>query len=580
MSRLAASLRREESGAALITVLLLMFIMTGLVTVSIRYTVTAQDRSLVEDDSLGALAAAQAGVDDYLYRLNQDSNYWFLPDPSNLAFTQWVRLPGTPLDAWFRYEVDISDVMDNKVIRVTAHGAVGEEVRTINVALRRDSFLDFLYLTEYETMDPITYPEDQVTTAEHYCSHHRYETWTSDQDGQTRTGRVTGCRDIFWYGQGSRIDVVDGPFHTNDTIAVNGDPVWLDEASTSLPPNLTPRWAGSGDPEFRLYDDNNPVYEVPRTFPPTNNAIRAEADQTLGGDGCLYTGPTRLRFLSDGRLRVVSPFTASTGTGCATDGIMDVRDNMVIYVQNVPAESGDPNFLPGCPSGGHPFRYNAPDQSDRLFVRYDVSGDSAAYSRSTLDAAGITKFYNCVAGDAFVHGTLDGRVTIAAENNVTIVDDLVLAGGTGPDSDDLLGLIANNFVEIYHPWGCPGGDCPAENLRRGRSGGVDNGLPNTVWQNVRVDAAILSVQHSFILQNYHRGAPLGELVVTGAIAQLYRGPVGTFNGTTGAAVSGYQKVYVYDDRLGYLSPPHYLDPVDAGWGRLTFAELPPGHPPP
>ena len=29
--------------------------------------------------------------------------------------------------------------------------------------------------------------------------------------------------------------------------------------------------------------------------------------------------------------------------------------------------------------------------------------------------------------------------------------------------------------------------------------------------------------------------------------------------------TGYSKNYNYDDRLRYLSPPHFLDPVESAW---------------
>ena len=42
-----------------------------------------------------------------------------------------------------------------------------------------------------------------------------------------------------------------------------------------------------------------------------------------------------------------------------------------------------------------------------------------------------------------------------------------------------------------------------------------------------IDAAILAINHSFIVDNYNCGARLGTLNVIGAIAQKYRGAVGT-----------------------------------------------------
>jgi hypothetical protein len=47
-----------------------------------------------------------------------------------------------------------------------------------------------------------------------------------------------------------------------------------------------------------------------------------------------------------------------------------------------------------------------------------------------------------------------------------------------------------------------------------------------------VQAAILSLKHSFTVQNFARGAPLGDLTVNGSITQKFRGPVRT-TGPTG-----------------------------------------------
>jgi hypothetical protein len=80
-----------------------------------------------------------------------------------------------------------------------------------------------------------------------------------------------------------------------------------------------------------------------------------------------------------------------------------------------------------------------------------------------------------------------------------------------------------------------------------------------VMSSVRIDAAILSLQHSFTVDNHDCGAKLGNLTVNGAIAQKYRGPVGTTGGT------GFIKDYNYDDRLRYRSPPYFLEPIAASW---------------
>ncbi len=87
--------------------------------------------------------------------------------------------------------------------------------------------------------------------------------------------------------------------------------------------------------------------------------------------------------------------------------------------------------------------------------------------------------------------------------------------------------------------------------------------------DVTVEAAILSLQHSFIVDNYDCGK-LDTLTVKGAIVQKYRGPVGT---GSGASVStGFAKDYWYDDRFRYRSPPYFLTPVAAAWDVVRSHE--------
>ena len=80
--------------------------------------------------------------------------------------------------------------------------------------------------------------------------------------------------------------------------------------------------------------------------------------------------------------------------------------------------------------------------------------------------------------------------------------------------------------------------------------------------NLRIDAAILAIKHSFIVDHYDCGAGLGTLHVKGAIAQKYRGAGRRRSG----AGTGYIKNYIYDDRLRYLTAAelHRAGPVGLG----------------
>ncbi len=74
------------------------------------------------------------------------------------------------------------------------------------------------------------------------------------------------------------------------------------------------------------------------------------------------------------------------------------------------------------------------------------------------------------------------------------------------------------------------------------------------------------------MQQYNKGAKLGSLRVYGSIAQLFRGPVGTGDGSSG---TGYLKNYNFDTRLRFSPPPFFLDPVGSGWGQKTYNEVKP-----
>ena len=145
-------------------------------------------------------------------------------------------------------------------------------------------------------------------------------------------------------------------------------------------------------------------------------------------------------------------------------------------------------------------------------------------------------------GNLYVSGTYTKSMTLAAANDIIVrpLDRTPPTTATCIGSgNSVMGLIAQNFVRVYHP-------CSPE-----------DSTPS--WTTVTIDAAILSLEHSFTVDNHDCGSQLDHLTVNGAIAQKYRGPVGTTGGT------GFKKNYNYDDRLRYRSPPYFLEPIAASW---------------
>jgi hypothetical protein len=138
-----------------------------------------------------------------------------------------------------------------------------------------------------------------------------------------------------------------------------------------------------------------------------------------------------------------------------------------------------------------------------------------------------------VEGNSLVSGTLSGELTLAVENDIYILEDVLYdTPPADPSCSDMLGLVAGEDVVVAK-------DSP--------SGG-----------NLEIDATIMAFSGSFGVMNYDSIPVMGNLIVYGGIIQDRRGPVGTFGG--GGRASGYLKEYHYDDRV-IDDPPPYFPPT-------------------
>jgi hypothetical protein len=601
--------RRDEGGFVLVVVVLSLVFLLMLVTSVLDYSIGSQNISRRDQDWNAALSAAEAGIDDYIFHLNQDGSYWQYSDTNpppdgNEAFTDWVTVPGPANDAFYRYDVDIANIAVDGTVTVTSTGMVRDVTRSVRASVRRKNFLDYLYFTDYETTDPPLYPTGSSNftpaQAQTLCAMHYYE-------GRDISGRVDYAGDSDSSGQFcneitfATIDVINGPLHSNDAIQMSGSPDFNGDVTTSWDGDGGPRYWGGGTPSFSNAGD--PAYADPLTMPPSNVELKQEAQSAFGGTGCLFTGPTAIKLNSDGTMDVISPFSRDincsvtmnpntnlyyTEAGSAGFRITRMAQpaNGIIYVQSVPSTASDPNFTSGCPAA-------------MTRPRIGNTTSTIAHPLGFPQANDITpaSWYGCRAGDVFLQGVLNGRLTIAADNNITLFGSTTYAGGAG--GDDLLGLVANNYVEVYHP---ARNDGSTTNCDGGLQGGSTNPnscnlrIPGTstsatvpslfsgaapgtsvmaqvlsarALRNPQFYGPILTVQHSFRVPNqrYGVGSILGTLTVVGAIAQRYRGFVGFGSGT-----AGYAKNYSYDQRLKYDSPPKFLNPVASAWQVVTWSE--------
>jgi hypothetical protein len=147
-------------------------------------------------------------------------------------------------------------------------------------------------------------------------------------------------------------------------------------------------------------------------------------------------------------------------------------------------------------------------------------------------------------GNLNISGALNGRLTVGAARDVNIPGNLTYVHDprVNATSTDTMGIISEQDVVI------------------------DSNAPT----NLEIDASIMALKSSFMLDNWDSGSPKGNLTVYGGIIQDQRGPVGTFNGATGQKLTGYSKNYSYDERL-LTSPPPFV-PTTGDFITLSWEE--------
>jgi Tfp pilus assembly protein PilX len=495
---------RDESGYTLISVLMLMLVGTMFALAAWTNSKADVAPSGKDRQQKEAYAAAEAGINYYLFRLGQNNAYWSdcdqVPPPNsseanpvNLAGAttlRWRNVPGTtkqyaielmpqngvnPVGAWCTPgDTATASLLDSAsgTLQIRSTGRSGNVRRTVVATLRRSGFLDYLYFTDFETQDP------QVTSSGLTCNVYR------------RAGRSSSCSTIVFASD----DAINGPFHTNDDIVVCGTPDFgrtsTDSIEVSAPAPGYASCGGGGSPNF-LGTWSTGANLL--TLPASNSTL-----QDVAQPGYLFTGTTQIT-LNNNSMTVINNGTTTTKS-------LDAPFNGVIYVKN------------GASCGA---TYSSP--------------------QTYTEPAGC--------GNVYVKGTTTKSLTIGSERDIIVTDDLKRSGNV------LVGLIANFFVRVYHPVS----SC----------GDTASGPYGPSPGSVQIDAAILSLQHSFIVDNYACGSPQGTLTVNGAIAQQYRGPVGT----GGSSIStGYVKSYNYDDRFRVANPPYFLDPVQSSWRRIRYTE--------
>ena len=512
----------KQHGFTMVAVMVTMLV-TGLLGMAafaavngdLPFSRDSKDRKL-------AYGAAEAGLNYYLFQLNRDFDYWSKcdtgpppsasePNPVNQAWNgsgtdprRFRKVQGGKAE----YAVEMmpangsascvvgndNSVIDNasSTFSLRTTGKSGDVKRSVAATLRRKSFLDYLYFTDFETLDPKAYQStSDQTDAANNCAQPR-----AGRDAQS----VINCSEIIFQDQ----DVVNGPLHTNDDLLTCGTPVFGRNVNDRIEvvgptPGIAP--SGGSCPAGGPVMNGTFAFGAQAMLMP----LTAQPLQSIAMAGYLFTGKTTI----------------------VLNGLnMDVTNANVIGNNGITPNT--PKTMPLPPNG----------------VIY-VTQSSCSYSVSPA-VANYAEPPECAT--LYVRGTYGANLTLASKNDVIINGDINATNGA------VGGIIADNFVRVYHPVSRDGsGNCISS------SGGTGNR---------RIDAAIVSLLHSFIVDNWNCGVHVGTLTVKGAIAQKFRGPVGLVGSTS----PGYLKDYQYDDRFRYRSPPFFIEPVAAAWRVLRTNE--------
>ena len=525
---------RDEDGFTMLLAIGVMFV-TGLLLVA-AFTVANGEVSETRTNTFQRQAyyAALAGIQQYEAKLQAEPSYWQtceapsanLPEEENQSYAVTVLVASTAPSGTEKCSTSspFESVIESKgtlmnTFRIKSIGTVGtgksKATRSLIATFKVSGFLDYVYYTNFETEDPGLYEAPSGCAAKYRSE------WSA---------KGLSCATITF----TNSDDVKGPMHSNDAAKVEGTVAFGREGQSpadsveinggTYPEAENECKSGSGEAKFytstKCYTAKGPTI-----LPPEGDTSLAQYVESENH----FTGETRLALNGTSNTIEVTKVTANAVTKKIETSTSTINwpKNGLIYVDGSCAETTR---------------------------SYAIDNETEMYEKVSC-------------GTVYVNGTYSKPLTVAGTNDVVVNGNIVPTGvtaGNAPTGTATMGLIAGEFVRIYHPVKSGStntlNSCSAENLSSS-----EDPLKWGAMTNPWIYAAILSTNHSFFVDNFKCGKQLEELNVYGAIAQDYRGIVGQVGS------SGYIKDYKYDSRLATDEPPYFLAPLKAGWkiSRLT-----------
>ena len=333
---------RSESGSTLVVVMIFALVM--LISALALVELGAQDAALaIRDVRVSqALYNAEAGAERGEAWLNGQAN---LPTTSTLPFSDVPESFGGGL----MFVAIAPDASASRIVyTVRSLATVQGKSRAIEVDLTPTAFTDYLYYTN-TSVGPAS-------------------------PGYFRTG-----------------DVIDGPIHINDLMAIWGDPVFESEIHTTAT-------------EIQYHNNWDPIQTSALSNAPHDNPTFEEG---------IELGAATIPWLAESDLNTLK---GMAGLSLANQELIFGRD----------------------PGTGPMLGY----------VSYSKIGKDSWTDVDLSSFNGIIY----VNGSCLISGIVDGQATVVSNTSISIVDDLVYAGsdanGPLPDCDDILGLVASVSVSI------------------------------------------------------------------------------------------------------------------------------------
>ena len=307
---------REDGGYAMIAVIGAISLVSMLAAATLA--ATNGDLNLVQRDVdyKRAHAAAEAGLADYSFHLNNDNSYWArctnVPSPANNPTA--VNQVGSTANRRFVPESDVEYAIEllpatghkecetsqpvesmleqsgpnTGSFRIRSTGYAGEAKVSIVATYKRASLLDYVYFTQYETSDPVTYDSNTIASAYDQCPKFRRE---GREDVPLANNSGDPC-DMIVFVSG---DDIKGPVHTNDDFAICGSPTLGRDAGDVIEVGSPPQgwmdgecWGyGTADPNF----EGPFVTTAPVLTPPATN----EGLKDIAGSSYTFSCQTKIQ---------------------------------------------------------------------------------------------------------------------------------------------------------------------------------------------------------------------------------------------------------------------------------------------